>query len=141
MTTTTQAPVKTVIIIDAPAQEVWRMFSDASFTRQMGGEYVSDWKQGSAIGWKGSNGEMLTSGKILSIEPGKFLQHVLFNNKTGAVQSTITYELIERDGRTTVNAWEEFSQPVTEEEFNDAEAGWKVALTMVKTLLENKSGW
>lgn len=140
MTITTQ-PVRTIVTIDAPPAAVWRMFTDTAFTRQMGGEYVSDWKEGSAIGWKGSNGQMLTSGKILAIEPGKFLQHILFNNETGVVLSTITYELIEHDGRTTINAWEEFSRPVTEEEFSDAEAGWSAALNIVKTLLENKSGW
>jgi hypothetical protein len=42
--------VEKSIEINAPASKVWRIFTDPVLTRQMGGEYVSDWKAGSSFG-------------------------------------------------------------------------------------------
>jgi len=38
------------IEISAPVSKVRRVFTDPVLTRQMGGEYVSDWKVGSPFG-------------------------------------------------------------------------------------------
>jgi hypothetical protein len=55
--------IKQNITIHAPASKVWAMFNDPVLTRQMGGEYVSDWKEGSSLGWKGLNGNCLQTEK------------------------------------------------------------------------------
>ena len=130
--------IKKDIIINAHASKVWGMFVDPTFTRQMGGEYVSDWQVGSSLGWKGLNGQQLTNGIILKIEPRRLLQHSLFHAGTDAVMAIITYELREHGEATTVSIREEFSQPVSEEELNASEEGWAAALAMVKGLIEKK---
>lgn len=47
--------VEKTIVINATPENVWRVFTDPSITQQMGGEYMSDWKVGSTLGWKGPN--------------------------------------------------------------------------------------
>src|SRR5687768_13920664 len=87
--------VEKSIEINAPVSKVWRVFTDPVLTRQMGGEYVSDWKVGSSLRWKGPDGRMLTNGTILNIEPEKLLQHNLFSSdasSAGEITSVITYE-------------------------------------------------
>jgi len=125
------------IHIDAPATHIWRIFSDPKFARQMGGEYVFHWKVGSSFGWKGLNGEMLTNGKILRIEPERLLQHSLFSPGTeDVVMATITYALQEESGTTTMEIREEFAKPITDEEQEDSVAGWNAALQAIKALTE-----
>ena len=130
--------IKKDITIQAPASKVWSMFVDPAFTRQMGGEYVSDWQVGSSLGWKGLNGQQLTNGVILKIETEVILQHSLFHSGTNSVMATITYELREHGEATTVNIQEEFSQPISEDELTASEEGWTAALNMVKELIEKK---
>jgi len=104
------------IEINAPVSKVWRVFTDPVLTRQMGGEYVSDWNVGSPFDWKGLDGKMLTNGTIVKIVPEKLLQHTLLNS-VGSTNSVITYELAETTGVTTLHAREEFAQPVADNEY------------------------
>jgi uncharacterized protein YndB with AHSA1/START domain len=123
------------IEIKAPVSRVWRVFTDPALTRQMGGEYVSDWNVGSSFGWKGLDGKMITNGTIIKIEPEKLLQHNLFNS-VGSINSVITYEFDEKHRVTTVHAREEFTKPITDEEYADAAEGWDAALLAVKETAE-----
>src|SRR5215217_7317216 len=119
------------IEINAPAAKVWRVFTEPALTRQMGGEYVSDWKVGSALGWKEADGNRLTNGVIMQIEPEKLLQHTLLNS-VGSIGSVITYEFDEQNGITTVHAWEDFTNPIIDKEYEDASEGWETALRVLK---------
>ena len=123
------------IEIEAPASKVWQVFVDPETTRQMGGEYISDWQVGNPIGFKGLDGKMLTNGVILKIEPEKLLQHKLFNS-IGSISSLITYELQEKNGHTTLYAREEFAHAVTDDAYVDAVEGWNAALLAVKEVAE-----
>ena len=127
--------VEKSIEINAPVSKVWQVFTNPAMTRQMGGEYVSDWKVGSGFGWKGPDGKMLTNGTILQIEPEKRLKHNLLNPNSTVI-SEITYELREENGRTVLYAREDFTHPVTEEEYSDAMDGWDVALAALKDVAE-----
>ena len=132
-----QAAIKQNITINAPASKVWAMFNNPKLTRQMGGEYVSDWKEGSSFGWKGLNGQLLTNGKILKIEKNVILMHSLFYpDINDGIMAIITYSLHEHNGQTTVSIKEDFTNPITDEEKAAAEQGWIAALTMAKQLLE-----
>lgn len=129
--------METSIEINAPAAKLWGMFTDPAFTGQMGGEYVSDWSVGSTLKWKGSNGQILTSGIIQEIEPQKILRHTLFSAPDSSeVMATLTYKFSEKDGKTTVHVREEFTRSITDEERADAIAGWNAALASAKEIAE-----
>lgn len=129
--------VRKEIIINAPASKVWGMFIDPVFTRQLGGRYISDWQVGSSFRWQALNGSLLTNGMILDIEPEKFLQHSLYYpEELDEVMARITYTLDEQDGKTTLLIEEEFTDPITEKDYEDSMAGWEAALTAIKVLLE-----
>jgi uncharacterized protein YndB with AHSA1/START domain len=131
--------VETSIEINAPLSKVWRMFTDPVLTRQMGGEYLSDWKVGSSFSWKGIDGEVLTHGTILKIEPERLLQHDLINPDAPAsesILSVITYEFREQNGCTMILSREDFSHPINDEEYSAAMEGWDAALRSVKEIAE-----
>jgi uncharacterized protein YndB with AHSA1/START domain len=123
------------IQINAPVSQVWRVFTDPTLTRLMGGEYVSDWEVGSSLGWKGLDGEMLTQGTIMKIEPERLLQHTLLNS-VGSTGSVITYEFDEKNKVTTVQAREDFTNPIIDDEYEDAAEGWEAALRALKETAE-----
>jgi len=121
--------------INAPVSKVWQVFTDSAITRQMGGEYVSDWKVGSTFGWRGPDGKMLTNGTLLQIEPEKILQHNLLDADSTII-SVITYELREENGLTTLHASENFTNPINDKEYADAVEGWDAALIALKEVAE-----
>lgn len=124
------------IDIRTPASRVWQVFTDPTVSRQLGGEYVSDWKVGSAFGWMGLNGTMLTHGTILQIQPEKLLQHHLFELDTFSVLSTISYVFQENNGHMTLLAREEFTKPISDKAYADASEGWGIALQSIKDIAE-----
>lgn len=123
--------------INAPVTEVWRMFDDPAFTREIGGEYESEWREGAFIGWKTLDGRLQTRGTIVRIERGRLLEHTILG-AGGAedVFATVTYTFTEEDGRTTVSIREQLKQPLTDAEHEDALSGWEAALRSVKALVE-----
>lgn len=134
--------VESSIEINVPVSRVWRVFTDPVLTRQMGGEYVSEWKVGSSFSWKALNGQILTNGSILKIEPEKLLQHNLFDSDAlsrDSIISVITYEFHEQNGRTTILTREDFSRPINDEESAAALEGWDAALNSVKEIAEKES--
>jgi uncharacterized protein YndB with AHSA1/START domain len=131
--------VEKSIQINTPVSKVWRVFTDPVLTRQMGGEYVSDWQVGSSLLWKGSDGQLQTNGSILKIEAEKLLRHNLFDlavPETQSVLSVITYEFREQDGRTMLRAREDFSQPLDDVGYAAVLEGWDAALHSVKEIAE-----
>ena len=127
--------IENSIEVNAPVSKVWRVFTDPVLTRHMGGEYVSDWKVGSPFSWKGLDGKMITNGTIMKIVPEKLLQHNLFNS-VGSINSVITYEFHEKNSVTILHAREDFTQPITDNEYADAVEGWDAALLAVKEMAE-----
>lgn len=130
------ALIEKSIEIHAPTSSVWQVFTDPAVTRELGGEYISDWKVGSSFGWKGLNGTILTHGTILQIQPEKLLQHHLFEPDRSSVMSSITYTFQEKDGHTTLLAREEFVKPLSDEAHADASEGWGIALQAIKEVAE-----
>ena len=127
--------IENSIEINAPVSKVWRVFTDPVLSRQIGGEYVSDWKVGSSFGWKGLDGSMVTNGTIMKILPEKLLQHDLFDS-VGSIDSVITYAFDEKNRVTTLHAREDFAHPITDQEYADALEGWDAALLAVKKTAE-----
>lgn len=123
--------------INAPVENVWRVFTEPAITRQMGGEYATDWKVGSDFGWKGPDGTMYTYGKILQVEPERLIQHNLFDMEDkNTLLSVITYRF-KGDGATTIlSAREELHGEMPDDALAEASEGWDYALQAVKVTAE-----
>ena len=132
----TKPVIQKAITINASPEEVWRVFTDPHITRQLGGEYVTEWKIGSSFGWKALDGKMYTNGTILKLEPQKLLEHNLFNEGDKTVKSVITYKFENNNGSTNLLAWENINHDMTQQEFQETNTGWDIALTAVKEAAE-----
>lgn len=129
--------IEKAIEINASVKKVWSVFTDPIVTRQMGGEYVSGWKVGSSIGWKGQDGMFNTNGTILKIEIEKLLKHELLDLKDkNKLLSVITYEFKEIGERTILITKEEINYEMTTDQIKDASDGWDLALNAVKETAE-----
>jgi uncharacterized protein YndB with AHSA1/START domain len=129
--------IKKRIEVDASPDKVWQVFTDPVVTRQMGGEYVSNWEVGGAIGWKGADGNRYTNGKILQLDQEKLIKHSLLSlDNNDILLSVITYEFEKSDSGTVINATEEISRDMTDEQFRDTNEGWDFALQSVKDIAE-----
>ena len=129
--------VEKTINVYASPDKIWRVFTDANVTRQMGGEYVTEWKVGSAFGWKGKDGNMYTNGTILEIEPQKLLKHNLFDlEDKNTLLSTITYDFKPIQTGTTISIREEINHEMDDEELSDTSDGWDFALQAIKDIAE-----
>ncbi|MEO5979164.1 MAG: SRPBCC domain-containing protein [Chryseolinea sp.] len=127
---------KTINVYASP-EKIWRVFTDPMVTRQMGGEYVTDWQVGGAFGWKGKDGNMYTSGKILEIEPQKLLKHDLVDiEDQSALLSTITYDFKPIQTGTSISIREEINHEMDEEDLSDTSDGWEFALQAIKDIAE-----
>lgn len=125
------------IEINTTADKVWHVFINPAVTRLMGGEYVSDWKVGGPIGWKGKDGAMYTNGSILQVEPGKVLKHDLQAlDGERRLLSVITYRFLESEGATKVQATEELNYTADREQLEDMADGWEFALAALKDIAE-----
>ena len=143
--------VKNTIIINAPASKVWDALTNPEQTKKymFGCETVSDWKVGSALLWKGNyeGKEMnFVKGKIVAIDPGKFLAYTTIDPNS-AVEDipenylTVTYGLAEQSGHTILTVTQGDYATVAEgdkrykEAFNNGE-GWNPILVEIKKLVE-----
>jgi uncharacterized protein YndB with AHSA1/START domain len=129
--------IENAIEIKTSVDKVWRVFTDASITRELGGEYITDWETGSSIEWKGNDGNLYTHGTILQVQPNKLLKHTLADPaNVDQIISVITYRFNDDNGKTTLRATEALNHAVSEKEFEQALEGWTVALESMKDLAE-----
>jgi uncharacterized protein YndB with AHSA1/START domain len=129
--------IKKTTSINATPANVWRVFTDPVVTKKMGGHYVSTWKVGDSLQWKGEDGKLYTYGIILELEPDRLLKHSLYDLKTKTrVTSVITYQLENKSTYTLLHAEEELAYDMREEQFEEALEGWDMALASVKEIAE-----
>lgn len=130
--------IEKTIEINTTPKKLWRTITDPTITREMGGEYISDWQIGSSLSWKGTDGHIYTNGTILQLEPEFILQHNLFNlDEKDKILSVITYKFEDTKKSTTLHAHEEYSVSLTDEEYEAASEGWDFALKVVKEKAES----
>jgi uncharacterized protein YndB with AHSA1/START domain len=130
------------VSIAAPAARVW----DALVTPQVIKQYMfgttvaSDWKQGSAITWKGEwQGKPYEDkGKIQMVEPRRLLQYTHYSPGSGPDipenYHTVTIELSEAGKQTRVSLSQD--NDASEEARQHSEQNWKMMLEGLKKLLE-----
>ena len=131
-----QAAIEQNIVINAPAAQVWGIFNDPILTRQMGGEYISNWKEDSSFAWKAINGQLLEDGKILEIKKNAFLMHSYSHPGHDEIIAINTYILREHNRQTTLSIRQDFTSSITSKERADEEHRWAIFLTKAKELLE-----
>jgi uncharacterized protein YndB with AHSA1/START domain len=129
--------------ISAPASAVWDALTNPSLIKQyfFGTDAVSDWKEGSALEFKGEwNGKQYTDkGVILKSEPAKLFQYTYLSSFSGLPDvpenyANITYELFEDNGETTLNVKQE--NVANEDARKHSEENWELVLKNLKNLLE-----
>ena len=125
------------IVIEAPVAKVWKVFTDPSVTKLMGGSYVTDWKPGSSLGWRANSGQMYTNGKVLHVESHKVIEHTLLDMADSTkTLCTITYHFKEEGEQTRLEATETPHVHWSDQQYSDASDGWDAALKLVKDIAE-----
>lgn len=78
-------------------------------------------------------------GIIKEVIPGKLLQYTLFNGKGGKSTSTVTDELTETDGKTTLHITDDVGQGEgAAKRYHKSVKGWDKILKGLKALVEDK---
>jgi len=133
--------------IDAPATKVWdALVNPASIKQYMfGTDMQSDWKQGSAITWKGEwQGRAYEDkGEVLRIDPPRALQYTHFSPLAGLPDvpenyHTVTIELADRGAQTEVTLSQD-NNP-TDEAREHSENNWRMMLDGLKKFVESRHG-
>jgi uncharacterized protein YndB with AHSA1/START domain len=135
--------VKRSVAIKASPAEVWDALTNPEKTKEyfFNCEVFSDWKQGSAITFKGKIflvKKIEMTGKILQIEPQKLLQYNIKN--TGSEDdsiSTVTDRLSFENGETILSVSDDVGQGEgAEDRYEKSEKGWEKVLKGLKELVE-----
>ena len=133
------------IEINAKAVKVWKALTDPNLIKHylFGTEAASDWKVGSAITYKGvwQGKAYEDKGTILEIVPNKLLKSTYWSGMSGLEDkpenyNTVTYELSETRGRTTVTVSQD-NNP-TRESADHSQGNWAIVLKGMKDLLEKQ---
>jgi len=130
--------------IHAAAADVWDALIDPDKIREymFGTNVQSDWKEGSAITWKGEwqGRPYEDKGRILKIEPNRLIQYSHFSPLTGEPDipenyHNVTIELSANGDSTNVTL-SQTNNP-TEEAKQHSEKNWSMMLDGLKKILES----
>jgi uncharacterized protein YndB with AHSA1/START domain len=134
---------KTSITIDASIEKVWNAFVDPEVIKQymFGTTVLSDWREGSAIVWKGEWGgkSYEDKGVILRLKAPRMLQYSHFSPLSGQSDSpenyhTVTVELSPDGAATRVDLTQDNNS--SDEGRAQSEKNWQMMLAGLKQLLE-----
>jgi uncharacterized protein YndB with AHSA1/START domain len=132
------------ITIDASAEAVWQALTDPELVKQYlhGTNMETDWNVGGPITWKGEwKGQPYEDkGTVLEVEPNKRLKNTHWSPMGGSEDKpenyhTVTYELDEQDGKTTLTLKQD-NNASQEEADNMAENNWGPVLEGLKAVVE-----
>jgi uncharacterized protein YndB with AHSA1/START domain len=130
-------------ITNASLSRVWDALVNAEkISKYMfGTKAISDWKEGSAIVWKGKwqGKEYEDKGVILRLEPERVLKYSHFSPLSGKPDvpenyHIVTIEVSEKGKRTQISLSQDNN--ATEDELEHSEQNWKMVLEGLKKLVE-----
>ena len=136
--------LNTSITINAPAAKVWQALTDAVFVKKyfFGTNVRSDWKKGSPIIWEGEwEGKTYQdTGKILDIDPGKYVQYNYWSSMSGTEDkpenyAIISYTLTEDKGTTTLTITQDNIK--SKESKEHSEQNWLFVFGKMKEMVES----
>jgi uncharacterized protein YndB with AHSA1/START domain len=134
---------KAFVTIEAPEDAVWSALVDPDAIKEymFGAEVRTDWRQGSAITWKGSwqGKDYEDKGVVLTVKPGRTLQYSHFSPLSGLPDTpdnyhTVTIELFGEGKQTRVALSQDKNPSEHERELN--EENWNFMLEELKRFVE-----
>lgn len=132
--------------INAPSTKVWDALIDPAKIREymFGTNVVSDWREGSAIAWKGEwKGKAYEDkGEILQMKPPRLLQYSHFSPMMGKPDKpenyhTVTIELEDAGASTKVTLSQDNN--ATEEARQESARNWAAMLDGLRQLVESET--
>jgi uncharacterized protein YndB with AHSA1/START domain len=140
-----QLVFRSSIRINATAAKVWAILTDPKMTRKFmfGGEAISDWNVGGPLVWRIEGTEKVLKGTIVAFEPGKKLSYTIIDPDAPYPDipgnyTTVTYDLIEDHGQTTVSVSDGDFSAVADgkERYRRTVQGWGQSLKKLKEVAE-----
>ena len=137
---------KRSIVVIAPAARVWQALTRPELVKQylFGTEMTADWRVGGAITYRGQweGKPYQDKGSVLAFEPEKRLRSTYFSSLSGLEDkpenyNTVTYELAEAKGRTTLTVTQD-NNPSPESAEHSAK-NWAMVLEGLKKLVESQA--
>lgn len=134
-----------VIYIDATPEKLWEALTDGSYTKRywFGREVQSDWAEGSDVSFLDENGTAVDQGKVLTIEPYRFLSYTFSWLEDKTIRQTapvVTFELQPMDSIVKLTLKHHHLLPSDfrdeREGFYGINNGWPAILSNLKSLLE-----
>ena len=132
------------IVINAPIEKIWDALVNPDLIKQymFGTNVMSEWKEGSAITWKGEwQGKAYEDkGVILKMDKPHLLKYSHFSPLTGEPDlpenyHTVTIELSDQDGAVKVDLRQDNN--ATQEAKDHSEKNWGMMLADLKKLVED----
>ncbi|MGZ3763468.1 MAG: SRPBCC family protein [Mucilaginibacter sp.] len=138
--------LSTSITIDATMAKVWEALTNPAIVKQyfFGTNVKSDWKKGSPIIWEGEwEGKTYQDmGKILDIDPGKFVKYSYWSSMSGTEDkpenyANVTYSLSENNGKTVLTVSQDNVK--SKESKEHSEQNWQSVFGKMKEMIETAS--
>jgi uncharacterized protein YndB with AHSA1/START domain len=132
------------IVVNAPAARAWQALVRPELVRQylFGTEMTADWRVGGAITYRGQwEGKAYQDkGSVLVFEPERRLQTTYFSSLSGLEDkaenyNTVTYELAESEGRTTLTVTQDNNS--SPESAEHSAKNWEMVLAGLKKVVES----
>jgi hypothetical protein len=129
------------VFIVAPVSRVWGLLTDSSFSHDIGGLYISDWRADSEIMFKAHNGSIVMQGVIHQVESPRILHFSRYYKDAAGgysrqVYSGIRYELVPLEFGTVLHIHEQFTYPLYGTNYEEVLSGWQNTLGHFKKVLE-----
>lgn len=138
--------VQKSIEINASASKIWEVLTNSVMAKKWikefwtdFGSFESDWKLGSPVLWKVSNGKIGAEGNVSIAEPYTMLQFSFKVNDTPVFkQEDLNYKIEDLDGRSVlVVSMGDFGDTLEHEMcYSGAVESWDKALPKIKELAE-----
>ncbi|MEO8067838.1 MAG: SRPBCC family protein [Flavobacteriales bacterium] len=128
------------VTIHAPIGKVWTALVDPEQIKQymFGSEVISDWKEGSAIVWKGEwKGKPFEDrGTVVTVQEPKLLRYEHASGDANGEDHMVTIELKEQGDTTQVLLIQDNN--ANDEARLESEKNWNTMLAGMKQLLEGQ---
>ena len=128
------------LLIDAPTSEVWTALTDPAWiTRYLPAtDFVADWRKGGLMRWRGALGQKFyeVSGRVLTVEEGRTLAYA-YTGVVPRIEHRVTITIAPENGATQISLTEDNHGTVRE--LDHANGAWRLALRLMKALLEEPS--